>query len=290
MSAACPSCSTDTARCRSGTSPPPHRTSASRWDRRRRARRRPRLQGRHLPLAPQVHRRSRHARPAGGPQRAVPQPGPGRARRRHGRLRQPDRAHRYLDDIEHREEGGTPAIVESIRAGLVFQLKEAVGTGDDPRPRGDASSDGPSRSWAPNPNIEILGNHDAERLSIVSFVVRHGDRYLHHNYVVALLNDLFGIQSRAAARAPGPTGIACSVSTSRPPTSSSGRSPAAARASSPAGSGSTSTTSSPRRSSSSSSQAVHLVAERRLAAAPLLPLRPATGLWHHRDKPAASRR
>jgi selenocysteine lyase/cysteine desulfurase len=35
--------------------------------------------------------------------------------------------HRYLDDPAHREEGGTPAIVESIRAGLVFQLKQAVG-------------------------------------------------------------------------------------------------------------------------------------------------------------------
>ena len=35
--------------------------------------------------------------------------------------------HVYLDDVEHREEGGTPAIVESIRAGLVFGLKEAVG-------------------------------------------------------------------------------------------------------------------------------------------------------------------
>ena len=35
--------------------------------------------------------------------------------------------HRYLTDIEHREEGGTPAIVESIRAGLVFGLKAAVG-------------------------------------------------------------------------------------------------------------------------------------------------------------------
>jgi selenocysteine lyase/cysteine desulfurase len=31
--------------------------------------------------------------------------------------------HVYLADPEHREEGGTPAIIESIRAGLVFQLK-----------------------------------------------------------------------------------------------------------------------------------------------------------------------
>ena len=36
-------------------------------------------------------------------------------------------SHRYLDDPVHREEGGTPAIIESIRAGLVFQLKDAVG-------------------------------------------------------------------------------------------------------------------------------------------------------------------
>src|SRR5256885_8992566 len=36
--------------------------------------------------------------------------------------------HHYIADPAHREEGGTPAIVEAIRAGLVFQLKEAVGT------------------------------------------------------------------------------------------------------------------------------------------------------------------
>ena len=35
--------------------------------------------------------------------------------------------HRYLQEVELREEGGTPAIVESIRAGLVLQLKQAVG-------------------------------------------------------------------------------------------------------------------------------------------------------------------
>ena len=37
-----------------------------------------------------------------------------------------ENSHRYLKDIEMREEGGTPAIVESVRAGLVFQLKDAV--------------------------------------------------------------------------------------------------------------------------------------------------------------------
>lgn len=38
-----------------------------------------------------------------------------------------EKDHRYLQDLESKEEGGTPAIVESIRAGLVFQLKETIG-------------------------------------------------------------------------------------------------------------------------------------------------------------------
>ncbi len=169
------------------------------------------LQGRDLHLAPQVHRRAGHAGRPGGPARAVPQPGPERARRRHGRLRQPDRA-RYLTDIEHREEGGTPAIVESIRAGLVFRLKEAVGA-EAIREREESFIRRAIERWDRHPNIEILGSHSLDRLSIVSFVVRHARartgtrrRYLHHNYVVALLNDLFGIQSRGGCSCAGPYG------------------------------------------------------------------------------------
>ena len=62
-------------------------------------------------------------------------------------------------------------------------------------------------AWQEEPAIEILGNLDARRLSIVSFVVRapSGD-YLHHNYVVALLNDLFGIQTRGGCSCAGPYG------------------------------------------------------------------------------------
>ncbi len=114
--------------------------------------------------------------------------------------------HRYLTDIEHREEGGTPAIVESIRAGLVFQLKRAVGT-DIIRAYEEHHLSRVVRSWIQNPNIEILGNLAAERLSIVSFVVRRpAGRYLHHNFVVALLNDLFGIQARGGCSCAGPYG------------------------------------------------------------------------------------
>jgi selenocysteine lyase/cysteine desulfurase len=113
--------------------------------------------------------------------------------------------HRYVEDIEHREEGGTPAIVESIRAGLVFALKEAVGA-DTIRALEKDFIGRAIESWSRNPNIEILGNPTADRLSIVSFVIRHGQRALHHNLVVAMLNDLFGIQSRGGCSCAGPYG------------------------------------------------------------------------------------
>jgi selenocysteine lyase/cysteine desulfurase len=113
--------------------------------------------------------------------------------------------HSYLSDPEHREEGGTPAIIESIRAGLAFRLKETVGV-DTIRALEHGFIRRAIESWSLNPNIEILGNPDAERLSIVSFVVRHGERTLHHNFVVALLNDLFGIQARGGCSCAGPYG------------------------------------------------------------------------------------
>jgi selenocysteine lyase/cysteine desulfurase len=114
--------------------------------------------------------------------------------------------HRYLTDPAHREEGGTPAIIESIRAGLVFGLKDAVGVDTIRAVEADFLSRA-LESWARHPNIQVLGNPDAERLSILSFVVkRPGGKYLHHNAVVAILNDLFGIQSRGGCSCAGPYG------------------------------------------------------------------------------------
>jgi selenocysteine lyase/cysteine desulfurase len=113
--------------------------------------------------------------------------------------------HRYVTDPVIREEGGTPAIIESVRAGLVFQLKEAVGA-DAIREREVDFIQRAIGSWSANPNIAILGNMSAWRLSIVSFIVRHRNAYLHHNFIVALLNDLFGIQSRGGCGCAGPYG------------------------------------------------------------------------------------
>ncbi len=117
-----------------------------------------------------------------------------------------DADHAYLPEPEHREEGGTPAIIESIRAGLVFQLKQAVGA-ETIRAAEEHLLAKAVASWSEEPSIEILGNLEADRLSIVSFVVRApSGHYLHHNFVVALLNDLFGIQSRGGCSCAGPYG------------------------------------------------------------------------------------
>ncbi|KAF7256889.1 hypothetical protein EG68_05595 [Paragonimus skrjabini miyazakii] len=126
----------------------------------------------------------------------------------------------YLKDVEEREEGGTPAIVESIRAGLVMQLKEAV-TCEAIMEREEALV---KRIWdrlSDCRNLIVLGGKEAQRLPIISVVIRHSypasgndvglpDQighpclFLHHNFVSALLNDLFGIQSRGGCACAGP--------------------------------------------------------------------------------------
>jgi selenocysteine lyase/cysteine desulfurase len=112
--------------------------------------------------------------------------------------------HDYLDDISHREEGGTPAIIESIRAGLVFQLKMEVGVETIHRQEASFTRRALER-WSAHPHIQILGRLDVPRLSIISFNIRH-QKMLHHNFVVRLLNDLFGIQARGGCSCAGPYG------------------------------------------------------------------------------------
>ncbi len=113
--------------------------------------------------------------------------------------------HQYLDDHERREEGGTPAIVESIRAGLVFKLQQEVGIEEIERREHDFVQRAISRLNS-LPNVEVLGGVDAQRLSIMSLRFMHGEKDLHYNFVVALMNDLFGIQLRGGCSCAGPYG------------------------------------------------------------------------------------
>lgn len=193
--------------------------------------------------------------------------------------------HDYLASIEHREEGGTPDIIGAIRAGLVFQLKEAVGV-DRIRSREDDFVRRAITSWAANPRLEILGSHDADRLSIVSFVVHADDnRLLHHNFVVAVLNDLFGIQSRGGCSCAGPYGhrllgidLDRSLEFEREiDRGCEGIKPGWVRLSF--------NYFIDEATFAYIVDAVHLVAQRGAALLPLYRFDPSTGLWQHRDGP-----
>ena len=113
--------------------------------------------------------------------------------------------HTFLPVGERREEGGTPSIIESIRAGLVFQLKQAVGE-KIIEAREHELVQLIDKHWHNHPNIERLGHADAARLSITAFRIKTELGYLHHGFVTALLNDLFGIQVRGGCSCAGPYG------------------------------------------------------------------------------------
>ena len=113
--------------------------------------------------------------------------------------------HTFLPVGERREEGGTPGIVESIRAGLVFQLKQNVGT-KTIEAREHELVKMIEKRWYQHTNIEQLGNIKAARISITAFRIKTDFGYLHHGFVTALLNDMFGIQVRGGCSCAGPYG------------------------------------------------------------------------------------
>ena len=110
----------------------------------------------------------------------------------------------YLTSIEEREEGGTPAIVESIRAGLAMQLKMNIGCQVITK-REEELMKAARKRLLKIPNFLLLGNPEARRLPILSFLIKHEESnlFLHHNFVATLLSDLFGIQARGGCACAG---------------------------------------------------------------------------------------
>ena len=119
--------------------------------------------------------------------------------------------HRYLSNRIEREEGGTPDILGSIRLGLCMQLKTRVGVvailEQESRHHARVVS-----ALSALSDVVLLGrnhhhtNHEerSSSLPIFSFLIRYRDRFLHYNFVCALLNDLFGIQTRGGCQCAGP--------------------------------------------------------------------------------------
>jgi len=113
----------------------------------------------------------------------------------------------FVSDIEEREKAGTPGILQTLRAALAFEIKRAVGC-DVIEARESALLERAFARWRECDGVEILGNPDpSRRVGIVSFNLRDPrGGYLHPKFVTALLNDLFGIQSRAGCSCAGPYG------------------------------------------------------------------------------------
>lgn len=110
-------------------------------------------------------------------------------------------------DVETRERAGTPGVLQTLKAALAFEIKAALATTRIEEYEARLLRRAFDR-WGSEKRIEILGNPDpARRIAIVSFNIRDpGGAYLHPKFVTALLNDLFGIQSRAGCSCAGPYG------------------------------------------------------------------------------------
>jgi selenocysteine lyase/cysteine desulfurase len=113
----------------------------------------------------------------------------------------------FIARIEEREKAGTPGVLQTLKAGMVFQIKDEVGV-DVIKAREHELTERAMQQWGDNECIDVLGNPDPScRVGIISFNIRYGDgKYLHHKLITVLLNDLFGIQSRAGCSCAGPYG------------------------------------------------------------------------------------
>ena len=108
---------------------------------------------------------------------------------------------RYYDDIEIREDGGTPGFLQGIRASLAIQLKEDMGVAAM-LAREEELKNLLLKKLGGHPGVQVLEPGQMNRLGIISFYSLHR----HHNLIVRLLNDHFGIQTRGGCSCAGTYG------------------------------------------------------------------------------------
>jgi selenocysteine lyase/cysteine desulfurase len=112
----------------------------------------------------------------------------------------------YSPDIEIRETPGTPAILQTFRAALVLELKNRLDPARIARRERELVARAEA-ALASHPAVDLMGGAGLARgLPIFSFNIRVGPSWLHPRFVATLLNDLFGIQSRAGCSCAAPYG------------------------------------------------------------------------------------
>ncbi|WP_264550941.1 aminotransferase class V-fold PLP-dependent enzyme [Flavobacterium sp. N2038] len=109
--------------------------------------------------------------------------------------------HKYIDNIEDREDGGTPGFLQVIKTALAVELKEEMGI-ENILQREHEIVDFVFNELEPVENIKILAGQHKNRLGVVSFFIEN----LHFNLGVKLLNDRFGIQTRGGCSCAGTYG------------------------------------------------------------------------------------
>lgn len=109
--------------------------------------------------------------------------------------------HKYIDDIEDREDGGTPGFLQVIKTALAIQLKETMGV-ENIMKREQELVDYIFEHLAPVENLTLLAAQHRDRLGVISFYIHD----LHYNLGVKILNDRFGIQTRGGCSCAGTYG------------------------------------------------------------------------------------
>jgi selenocysteine lyase/cysteine desulfurase len=108
---------------------------------------------------------------------------------------------KYVDDIEAREDGGTPGFLQAIKTALCIELKNQMGV-ENIRLREKELVEIAFAEMPKIPGIHILADNVPERLGVISFYLDD----IHFNLVVKLLNDRFGIQVRGGCACAGTYG------------------------------------------------------------------------------------
>jgi selenocysteine lyase/cysteine desulfurase len=109
--------------------------------------------------------------------------------------------HKFINNIEAREDGGTPAFLQTIKAALCIQLKEQMGI-DNIKKREDELVKISFEELKKINGLHILADNIEERIGVFSFYVDN----IHYNLIVKLLNDRFGVQVRGGCSCAGTYG------------------------------------------------------------------------------------
>lgn len=109
--------------------------------------------------------------------------------------------HKYLDQVEAREDGGTPSFLQTMKVAMCLQLKNEMGVINIRKRKEEILK----IIWSELdeiPNLHVLAKQNRDRLGVISFYIDG----LHHNVGVKMLNDRFGIQTRGGCSCAGTYG------------------------------------------------------------------------------------